>query len=312
MICDQFENSRVRQKDQSDSEVLQELGEGPINLPSQPEIILREAQDSRYTDSVQTCKIVVSNQARGHATEVITSTRFALTFPATKPKIEISQISHFTANSVLTGVALLTFKIENLDPVAASYAVSTNDLSFVAKTISAMSAIRGIDEHFYVSTYGLPLAGHLEIKANTPFTNLTNQTIVEVPPNGSSIVTLQISSPLDCTNWVPQPVDLGVGDATFTGECHDWNFCSVIWSLEFRISADIFIARIIHSREGSVANPTVRNSEKLFSGGTDLKALSSARDEFAARNQTPGLASNAPKEYLDRIAKEVANLQFCK
>ena len=315
LVCDTFQNSRVRQKDQTDQDILHALGEGEINLAAQPETLLSREQDPRLLSSIQTCRIVVVNQARDHAAEVITSSAFTLTFPASKPKVTFTKIENFAANTNLRGLALVTFEIQNFDPTPAAYRLSSTDLGFRADTMGMDSAIRDfIDFYTLYFTTAAPVDGQLEFASSSPSKVDGSSFVIQVPANGKSFVQLRIKTNFDCSNRrilndIVIPFSGGGGGTTDPGECSDWLSCRVIASLNFHLRSKIAIDRLGDSSVDFTHPEINRDSAEILTPNFSFLVKSNAEAELQARHQRN--VHGVPDVFTPLIADQVAKVQFC-
>ncbi|GEM_PF-3493136 len=313
LVCDSFQNSRVRQKDQGDQEILHDLAEGEINLPAQPETLLAQDQDPRFRASIQSCRLVILNQARDRAAEVITSSAFTLTFPASKPRVTFTKIENFTANTNLRGLTLLTFEIQNFDPTPVAYRLSAADLGFRAETIGIMSGANDfLNFYQFFTTHSAPVDGQLEFASPSPSKIQDNDILVQIPANGKSVVQLKLKTNFDCSNRrvlndIVSPIHIGELTSPPT-DCNDWFSCQVIASLDFHLRSKITIARLGDSSADFMHPEISRDSADVVIPNFSFHTKSNAEDELLARKLRPNYD---PDKFAYLIADQVAKVQFC-
>ena len=313
LVCDRFQNSRVRQKEQSDSEILHDLADGEINLPAQPETLLAPNQDSRFGASIQSCRLVILNQSRNRATEMITSSAFTLTFPASKPRVTFTKIENFQANTNLRGLALLTFEIENFDPAPVAYRLSAADLGFRAETIGITSGPGDFLTFYqFYSSHSAPVDGRLEFASQSPSKIQDSGILVQIPANGKSVVQLKIKTNFDCSNRrilndVVSPISFG--DLTIPPtDCHDWIACRIIASLDFHFLSKLSIARLGDSGVDFSHPEISRDSVDIVLPNFSFHMISNAETELQANKFRPYYD---PDKFAYLIADQVAKVQFC-
>ena len=250
---------------------------------------------------------MVLNQAKGRATEIITSSPFALTFPASKPVVTVTKSESFLANVNLQGVTLVEFKIENKDPAKAIYRITTSDLGFTANTSGINSQI-DFERGYQRAADGVPVSGRLALQTDAISTVISNGMIVEVAPNSTAVIKLGVASSLDCANRTPTPIAIG-GMAPAPRVCQDWISCNIVWHLNFHVRSEVKVARII-DQSSKTGSSKVRDELSVFSPD-DVAMTSSAEAEMAAR-QLPLIPERAVAPYIAaNAAAIIRSIHWC-